>query len=94
MPSTEVLLQVLLARKSMARAAVAVGVWAHQGLLGIDVLLVYFALVSKQPTGVCESLDLVAARFHALVRSIMFIHVFAVQTRHVSFCVSFENEKK
>lgn len=82
--STKVLLQVLLARKSMACAAVAVGVWAHQGLLGIDVLLVYFALVSQQAAGVCKSLNLIATRFHALVRSIMFIHVFAVQTRYVS----------
>lgn len=79
------LLQVLLARESMARAAIAVGIWAHQRLLGIDVFLVYFALVSQQATGVCKSLNLIAARFHALIWSVMFIHVFAVETRYVSY---------
>jgi hypothetical protein len=75
--ATEMFPQVLLARETVAGAAVAVGVWAHQGLLGVCVFLVDFALVAQETTGVGETLDLVAVGFKTFVRTIMFVHVFA-----------------
>ena len=82
MPTAEVLLQVLLPRKPVAGAAVAVGVRTHQRLL--DILFMDFALVSQQTTRVCKSLDLGAARLQALVRSIMLVHMLAGNRRDVS----------
>ena len=38
--------QIFLARESITSAAVAISVWAHQGLLGVGVFLVNFALVT------------------------------------------------
>lgn len=75
----EMLLEVLLARKPVSGTAVAVGIRTHQGFLCVDVFLVDFALVSKQATGVCETLHFVASWFHAFIGSIVFIHVFAIQ---------------
>ena len=69
--------KIFLARESVAGAAVAIGIWAHQGLLCVVVLLVYFALVAQKTTRIGEALDLVAAGFVAFVRAVMFIHVFA-----------------
>lgn len=73
--------KVLLARESIARASVAVGVGAHQWLLGVGILLVHLALVAQETTGVGEALNLVTARFVALVGTIMFIHMFAGSSR-------------
>lgn len=69
--------QIFLARKSVASAAVAIRVWAHQGLLSVGIFLVHFALVTKETTRVGETLDLVAVWFITLVGTIMFIHMFA-----------------
>jgi hypothetical protein len=69
--------QVLLARESVASAAVAIAVRAHQGLLGVGVFLVNFALVAQETTRVGETLDLVTVWFITLVGTIMFIHVLA-----------------
>lgn len=76
--ATEVLTQVLLTRKSIASAAVAVGVRAHQRLLGIGVLLVHLALVAQEAARVREALDLIAAGLEAFVGAIVFVHVFTV----------------
>lgn len=69
--------EVLLARESIAGAAVAIGVGAHEWFLGIGILLVDFALMTEKAARVSESLNLVAVRLVALVRAIMFIHMFA-----------------
>lgn len=76
--TTKMFFQILLARKSVAGAAVAVRIWAHQRFPRIHVLLVDFALVPKQATGIREALDLIAAWLKAFVGAIMFIHVFTV----------------
>jgi hypothetical protein len=44
--AAKMLAQVLLACESIASTAVAIVVWAHQGLLGIGVFLVHLALVT------------------------------------------------
>jgi uncharacterized membrane protein YphA (DoxX/SURF4 family) len=75
--AAKMFLQVLLTRETIPCTAVAVGVWTHQWLFGIDVLFVNFALVSQKPTRVCESLNLVTPWFQTLVGTVMFIHVFA-----------------
>jgi hypothetical protein len=77
MTTAQVLPKVLLASKPVAGAAVAIGIWAHQGLLCVIVLLVHFALVAQETARVGEALDLVAARFVTFVRAVMFVHVFA-----------------
>jgi hypothetical protein len=69
--------EVFLARETMAGAAVAIGIRTHECLLGIGVFLVNFALVAQETTGVGETLDLIAVRLIALVRAIMFVHMFA-----------------
>lgn len=69
--------QIFLARESVASAAVAISVRAHQGFLSVGVLLVNLALVTKETTRVGETLDLVAVWFITLVGTIMFIHMFA-----------------
>jgi len=75
--TAKMLSEVLLARETIAGAAVAIGVRAHECLLGIGVFLVDFALVAQETARVGETLDLVAVRFIAFVGAIMFIHVFA-----------------
>ena len=75
--TTKMFTQIFLARKSVASAAVAISVWAHQGLLSVGVFLVNFALVTEETTRVGETLDLVTVWFITLVGTIMFIHVFA-----------------
>lgn len=74
-------LQVLLASETIPCTAVAVGVWTHQWLFGIDVLFVNLALMSQKPTRVCEPLNLVTPWFQTLVGAVMFIHVFVPFTR-------------
>jgi hypothetical protein len=69
--------QIFLARESIASTAVAVSVWTHQGLLGIGIFLVNFALVAKETARVSETLDLITVWFITLVGTIMFIHMFA-----------------
>jgi len=81
MTTAQVLPKVLLASKPVAGAAVAIGIWAHQGLLCVVVLLVYFALVAQKTTRIGEALDLIAAGFVAFVRAVMFIHVFAASDK-------------
>jgi hypothetical protein len=75
--TTQVLSKIFLARKSLAGAAVAIGIGTHHGLLGLVVLLVDFALVAQEAARVGKALNLFAIRFVALVRPIVFIHVFA-----------------
>lgn len=80
------LLQVLLPRKPISSAAVTVGIGTHERLFGIRVLLVHLTLVPQQTTRVGETLYLVATRFHALVRSIMFVHVLAIGSVSILRC--------
>lgn len=75
--AAKMFLQVLLASETIPCTAVAVGVWTHQWLFGIDVLFVNLALMSQKPTRVCEPLNLVTPWFQTLVGAVMFIHVFA-----------------
>jgi hypothetical protein len=74
--TAQVLSKVFLARESVAGAAVAIGIGTHQGLLSIVILLVDLALVAQESTRVGKALNLVATWFVALVRAIVFIHVF------------------
>jgi hypothetical protein len=75
--TAQVLSKVFLACKPVAGTAVAIGVGAHQGLLGVVVLLVHFALVAQETARVGEALNLIATGFVAFVRAIVFVHVFA-----------------
>lgn len=77
MTTAQVLPKVLLASKPVAGAAVAIGIWAHQGLLCVIVLLMHFTLVAQKTARVGKALDLVAARFVTFIRAVMFVHVFA-----------------
>lgn len=77
-------LQILLTREPVPSAAVAVDIGAHQGLLHGGVFLVNFALVAKETTRICESLNFIASGFKALVGTIMFVHVF---TKHDALAV-------
>jgi hypothetical protein len=51
---------------------------AEERLLGTAVHLVNFAFVAKKAAAVSEALKFLATLDVALVRSVMFVHVFAV----------------
>lgn len=78
------LFQVLLTRKAVARAAVTIGIWAHQRLLSARVLLVDFALMTEKSARVGKPLDFVAPGLHTLVRPVMLIHMFTITLSAVS----------
>jgi hypothetical protein len=75
--SAKVLIQVLEPREALPRVALAVDVWTVERSLRSAVLPVYLSLVPEQPPGVCETRKFLAAFGHALVRTLMFVHMFA-----------------
>lgn len=78
MHATDVLSKVLLPCKSGARAALAIWERTEEGFLGATVHLVYFAFVTQETTTVGKALQLLASLDKTLVRSVMLVHVFAV----------------
>lgn len=77
MATAQVLSKIFLARESVAGAAVAIRIWTQYGFLSVIVLLLDLALVAREATRVGKALNLVSTRLGALIRPILFIHVFA-----------------
>lgn len=75
--AAEVLVQVLLAREALAGVALAVGMRAVDRVLGPAVLVVNFALVSKEAARVGEAGEVLATLGRAAVGAFMLVHVFA-----------------
>ena len=70
------LVEVLLARETLARTTLAILKGTHVACLGPTVLLVDFALVAQEAARVSEALDLVAARLLADIGTVVLVHVF------------------
>jgi hypothetical protein len=70
--------QVLLPREAGAWAAFAVVEGTEERLLGTAVHLVNFTFVAKKAAAVSEALKFLATLDVTLIRSVMFVHVFAV----------------
>jgi len=77
--ASEMFIQVLLSRKPFPSMPLAVGDCASKLFLGTAVFAVDFALVSQQPTRVCEALEFGTLSLWATVWTIVLVHVFAMR---------------
>ena len=84
MHAAQVLVQVLLAGEALASVALAVMVWAVELLAWAAMLIMHFALMAKQSTGVCKTWELLATLGWALIWAIVLVHMLTVG-RVVSF---------
>lgn len=75
--AAHVLIQVLLARETLARVALTVDMRAVKRILGAAMLAVHLALVPQKAARVCEAGQLLASLGAAFVRPIMLVHVLA-----------------
>lgn len=77
--ASEMLIQVLLTRETLAGVSLAVQVGAVELFLRSAVLAVNFALMTKQAARVGKSWELLTAFGRAFVWSIVLVHVLAVE---------------
>jgi hypothetical protein len=72
------LIKILFSGESCTGRAFTVAMRTHFRGFGASMLIMDFALVAEETTGVGEALDFVAAGFEADVGAGVFIHVFSV----------------
>jgi hypothetical protein len=75
MNSSEMLVQVFLARETLSGESLAVWVGAVELLSRTSMQIVNFSLMSQKTTGIREAWKLFATFGRALVRSIVFVHM-------------------
>jgi len=76
--ASQMLVEVLLPRKSFSSVAFAIYMWAVQLLSRTTMLVMNFTLVSEKTARVREAWELFATFSRTLVGSVMLVHVFAM----------------
>lgn len=76
--AAQVLVQILLAGEALASVALAVMVWTVELLAWAAVLVMHFALMTKQSTRVCKAWELLATLGWTLIWAIVLVHMLTV----------------